>query len=317
MKAWYRFPFEEDSYFLEENKKAVSEEYFIMEYFNKQKRIHIPADDLKQVKTQAILEVDFDLVKSPRIPDEDYINLVKEAKTQMKEGQFEKVVLARATKHSYKKNPIQIYKDLCKTYSNCFVHLVYIDEGYFSIGATPERLLHWDKSKVLSASMAGTINADEGTFSAKELEEQHIVTQYILDIFKKNELLTESESFTLNNGQLEHLYTQIKSQTRIDRHAATKLLGELAPTPAVGGSPKESSLEWLRTHERMKRNWYSGIIGFVGKDKIRTYVNLRCGTLYSDCAVLYAGAGITQGSNPAKEFSETEAKMKNLGDLIS
>lgn len=150
----------------------------------------------------------------------------------------------------------------------------------------------------------------------KEKEEQSIVTNYILDCFAQNNLTPKTNHRKINNGQLEHLYTEITAKATIGQQEAIQLMNDLAPTPAVGGLPMLESTLWLSRHEKMPRQWYSGIIGVLGPKKIRTYVNLRCGLLYKNQALLYAGAGITAGSDPEKEYQETEAKMKNLGNFL-
>lgn len=316
MKAWYRFPFEKNCYYVEATHEIGNDEGFYMQFFNKNKSCFLDTSQASECNPEILEHIDFKLINCPKTEEEVYPNLVREAKEKISQNEFEKVVLARQKKQAYTNNPIEIFKKLCTAYENCFVHLVYFDEGYCSIGATPERLLHWDKEKVLSASMAGTVSEENPAFTQKEKEEQSIVTDYITHCFEEANLTPAIEHQRIENGNLQHLYTEIKATGHLNHLAALKLMDTLAPTPAVGGYPKEKSYEWLKTHEKMQREWYSGIIGFIGKNLIRTYVNLRCGLLYKDEAILFAGAGITAGSNPEKELIETEEKMKNLGDFL-
>ena len=42
------------------------------------------------------------------------------------------------------------------------------------------------------------------------------------------------------------------------------------------------------------------------------FVNLRCMQLLENVAIIYAGAGLTEDSDPEKELIETEMKMNTL-----
>jgi isochorismate synthase len=94
---------------------------------------------------------------------------------------------------------------------------------------------------------------------------------------------------------------------------AAELLLKLHPTPAVGGIPKNASLEFIKANEGYDREFYSGFLGPMDPKKgSRLYVNLRCLQLLEKDALLYAGAGITAGSNPESEWDETEHKLRTL-----
>jgi isochorismate synthase len=46
-------------------------------------------------------------------------------------------------------------------------------------------------------------------------------------------------------------------------------------------------------------------------------VNLRCMEIGNEKAILYAGAGITQDSNPQAEWEETERKMQTMLSVLN
>ncbi len=74
------------------------------------------------------------------------------------------------------------------------------------------------------------------------------------------------------------------------------------------------TLEFNKEHEGLDRNLFSGYLGPVNiHEESHIFVNLRCANLFADKVVLYAGAGITQDSEPEKEYRETELKMEAVG----
>jgi isochorismate synthase len=77
----------------------------------------------------------------------------------------------------------------------------------------------------------------------------------------------------------------------------------------------EASL-FISQNEQLERRFYSGFIGLLKPKETHLYVNLRCMELGATQALLYAGAGITEDSNPEDEWNETQRKMNVLGRLI-
>lgn len=319
MKAWFSFPYDQNIYFQEGEalSNPISNDALFIQTFDKQERLFLDIANARVLNIDKLQNESFQLVKSSSFNEVNYVDLVTKGIQEIKNGGFKKVVLARAKEVAFNKNPIEIFKHLCKEYHNCFAHLIQFDDGYCSIGATPERLLHWSPEKIMSSSIAGTVSEKNHNFTQKEREEQLIVTEYIADIFKQNNLSVVKEESTIGNGNLEHLFTEITSVDTLSYPRALKLLEELNPTPAVGGFPKRESLQWINQHEQLQRRWYSGAIGVMGREKIRTYVNLRCGLLFEHTALLFAGAGITEDSNAEKEYQETEVKMNNLGAFLN
>lgn len=62
-------------------------------------------------------------------------------------------------------------------------------------------------------------------------------------------------------------------------------------------------------HEPHERSLYGGFWG-TWRDHNNTdlHVNIRCMRLLGDRGVIYTGGGITAGSDPEKEWAETEHK---------
>ena len=81
--------------------------------------------------------------------------------------------------------------------------------------------------------------------------------------------------------------------------------------------PKEAAAKFISENEAHARKYYSGFIGPVNNNQdTHLFVNLRCMEIFKGHAVLYAGAGITEDSNPEKEWLETEMKFNTLLNVI-
>ena len=96
------------------------------------------------------------------------------------------------------------------------------------------------------------------------------------------------------------------------------MLELLHPTSAVCGTPKTEALNYITRTENYKRELYSGFLGPVNIQKeTHLFVNLRCLQVTENRLLFYAGAGITEDSDPEKEWKETEHKCKTLESIFN
>jgi len=223
----------------------------------------------------------------------------------------------------------QFVQKLCDEYPNAFVYVVSIPGVGTWIGATPENLISIDCNNLFkTTALAGTQSFDpkiplaDMAWRQKEIEEQAMVSRYIIDCFKKIRLreFEEAGPRTSRAGNLVHLKTDFIVD--IDDvgfpQLGSVMLDLLHPTSAVCGTPKTAALHFLKNHEGYDRSYYAGFLGPVKiANETHLYVNLRCMQLLPDHqAMLYAGAGVTIDSVPENEWKETELKMITLSSIL-
>jgi isochorismate synthase len=96
------------------------------------------------------------------------------------------------------------------------------------------------------------------------------------------------------------------------------MLGLLHPTSAVCGTPKEAALNWILKTEKHNRSLYSGYLGPINlASETHLFVNLRTVQINHNQATYYAGCGITEDSDPEKEWQETQMKCQTLQRVIN
>jgi isochorismate synthase len=95
-----------------------------------------------------------------------------------------------------------------------------------------------------------------------------------------------------------------------------QFIRDFHPTPAVCGVPKNAARQLYQKYENHQRDLYTGIIGWAEPENMHLFVNLRCMQIYQNAAALYVGGGLTQDSDPAKEWLETERKSEALGRFL-
>jgi len=109
-----------------------------------------------------------------------------------------------------------------------------------------------------------------------------------------------------------HLHTPFRARLGEPRHVL-ELAARLHPTPAVGGTPREIAVDWIRSREPVARGWYAAPVGWFDLDgNGELAVAIRSGVLAGNRAHLWAGAGIVAGSDPDRELAETELKLRAM-----
>ena len=264
-----------------------------------------------------------------------FAEMVSNAIDAIDRGEVKKVVLSRTKNITLSEtfDVVKAFQKLCNSYPNAFISLVYLpDYQCFWLGATPETLVSVDKDgKFRTMSLAGTqsaidehgesLSAGEMRWSHKEIEEQAYVSRYIIECFKKIRLREYHESGpkTVQAGNLMHLRTDYMVDTKEVNfpQLGTVMLELLHPTSAVCGMPKASALQIIAEQELHQREFYSGFLGPVNiQEESHIFVNLRTMKIQGNEATFYAGCGITEDSNPVKEWYETEMKIDTLAKVL-
>ncbi len=197
------------------------------------------------------------------------------------------------------------------------------------LGASPELLVSIDANdKFKTIALAGTLpyqpemNLKSVAWTQKEIEEQALVSRYIINCFKKIRVREYAEHGprTVVAGSLLHLRTDYEVDMKEVNfpQLGSVMLTLLHPTSAVCGMPLDPALDFLHKNEGYDREFYSGYLGPVHFDgESQLFVNLRCVQVFENSARIYAGAGVTADSDPSKETEEVDMKIQTLNKIIN
>ncbi|WP_299536547.1 chorismate-binding protein [Ulvibacterium sp.] len=248
-----------------------------------------------------------------------HLDLVRRSLVCIKEGDFQKVVLSRKIEVDFGKNPLELFQNLLPNYPNAFCYLWFHPKTGLWIGATPEILLRVKNKVFTTISLAGTQpykGRDQILWGKKELEEQNLVTDYILEVLKdKAANIQKGEIESVRAGNLWHLRTKISGVFL--EEGLGPIIKFLHPTPAICGFPKQPALDFIHNNEDYDREFYTGFLGELNFDsETNLYVNLRCAQIKGNKAMIYIGGGITQDSDPEREWEETVAKSRTLLEFM-
>lgn len=233
--------------------------------------------------------------------------------------QMQKAVFSRVKQLAFETSKIDaFFSRLCEKYPKAFVYLISSDLFGTWIGATPEIVMEAHQGFLFTTSLAGTKKTSEAEkeWTAKEIDEQQIVTDYVLSVLQQNKLngIEQNGPYDYEAGPVTHIRTDISAD--LDSKDPWQIALSLHPTPAVSGFPKEQAIQLIQSIEPHQRELYTGMIGVKQANSCKIYVNLRCAQIQENNLYLYLGGGYTPESIPEMEWIETENKSKTLINCI-
>jgi menaquinone-specific isochorismate synthase len=257
---------------------------------------------------------------------------VGKALAKIYSGEISKVVLARdlVAQSDLPFDARHIMNKLAENYSSTWIFSV-----ANLVGATPELLVRLNKGLVTSRILAGTIQrtgddqrdlalAASLARSSKDLEEHEYAVDSVaqtLAPFCSSTNVPETP-FVLHLSNVMHLATDVTG-VLTDSLAPADLftvVRELHPSAAVCGTPRPAAQRVIKEVEAMSRGRYAGPVGWIdSKGEGEIGIALRCAQINSTNRReirLFAGCGIVQGSDPAKEYAESQAKLLPIREAL-
>jgi len=189
--------------------------------------------------------------------EKDYLKIVEDSISAISSGHMEKVVPSRIKIIDFSQpfDVIENFLRLSDSYPRAFIYFVSAEGVGSWMGATPEVLIEIEDSKKFrTISLAGTqkfnpeINPGSVAWTQKEIEEQALVSRYIINCFKQIRLreFEERGPKTVIAGNLMHLKTtfEVDMEETGFHNLGTVMLKLLHPTSAVCGMPRKEAMNF-------------------------------------------------------------------------
>jgi salicylate biosynthesis isochorismate synthase len=264
-------------------------------------------------------------------PPEAYERAVADAVGRIRQGDLEKVVLAREVTVEAPSafDSAAVFGALRELFRSCFCFCCGSPEAAF-LGASPELLVRRRGAGAATVALAGSTrrSADPAVDdhlgeqlrrSSKNRAEHEVVARRIKRRLRPLSVWVETagEPDLVKVANIQHLATPIHAQLAEPR-STIELAGVLHPTPAVGGEPHREAVEVIAELEGLDRGWYAGPLGWLDAAEDGEFcVAIRSALLRDRAAHLYVGNGIVADSDPEAELAETELKLDALLPLLA
>ncbi len=184
------------------------------------------------------------------------------------------------------------------------------------VSASPELYLRRDGDLVESSPIKGT-----GRTPDDLLPKDHAENVMIVDLVRNDlgqvcrigSIEVPALCAVERHPGLVHLVSTVRGRLRPGA-GWPELIAATFPPGSVTGAPKSSALRVIKALEPVPRGPYCGAVGWVDADRGQGVlaVGIRTFWIAEDRLCFGTGAGITWGSDPAREWAETELKAARL-----
>lgn len=259
--------------------------------------------------------------------------VVKRAKEYIKAGDIFQANLSQRFSMQTDIDPFYLYRILREINPSPFACYLNLDKIKI-VGSSPERLLKLEGRSVQTRPIAGTRprgkTPDENMALSSELilNEKERAEHIMLVDLERNDLGRVCEYGTVEVDKLMileeyshviHIVSNVKGVLHKDKDRFD-LLRATFPGGTITGTPKVRCMEIIDELEPVRRNIYTGSIGYLAfNGDLDLNIVIRTFIITDNKAYVQVGAGIVADSDPRKEYYETlykaQALMETLGRI--
>ena len=262
---------------------------------------------------------------------EGFIAAVEKSKDYIRSGDVFQVVLSQRLSVPFHARPVDVYRALRAL--NPSPYMYFLDTGATQVvGSSPEilvRLQHTGDGggEVTVRPIAGTrprgkTHDEDIALEAELLADPKERAEHLMLIdLGRNDVGRVSTAGSVDVGErfvieryshVMHIVSEVTGTLQPGLSYADVLRATF-PAGTVSGAPKIRALEVIRELEPVKRNVYSGAVGYIGwHGDADTAIAIRTAVIQDNMLHVQAGAGIVYDSDPEAEWAETMNKGRAL-----
>ncbi len=268
---------------------------------------------------------------------DQYEHAVRVAKDAIAAGEAIQVVLARRLTLELPESAsgapidgIALYRSLRRVSPSPYLFFLRTP-GFEVVGASPELLLQVEGDRLTTHPIAGTrprgASEKEDALIAEQLarDPKERAEHVMLVDLGRNDLGRVSRPGTVavtrymeveRFSHVLHLVSHVEGRLAPGNDAVDALRA-IFPAGTLSGAPKVRAMQLIAAAEGERRGLYGGAVGYLGYDgNLDTAITIRSAVLRDGAAHVHVGAGIVAGSDPAREFEETEHKAAAMRRAI-
>jgi para-aminobenzoate synthetase component 1 len=266
-------------------------------------------------------------------PKAAYLQAIEKIKQKIIHGDIYEINFCRAWLGTYEQLDAEhVFLALTSLSNAPFASLFKMD-FLTVIGASPERFLRKDGTKLLSQPIKGTrkrskekildnvLKQELGNSEKEKAENIMIVDLVRNDLSKyaaKGSVKVEELCGLYSFEQVHQMISSVSAELRQEADAIKAMAGAF-PMGSMTGAPKISAMSIIEEMENFKRGIYSGSIGYFSSDgQFDFNVVIRSIVLNTKTKKLLfaAGGAITHLSDPEQEFEESTLKARALAQVL-
>ena len=257
---------------------------------------------------------------------EGFIEAVEKSKALIRAGDIFQVVLSQRLSVPFQARPVDVYRALRAL--NPSPYMYFLDVGGTQVvGSSPEILVRLQGGEITVRPIAGTrprgrTHEEDIALEAELLADPKERAEHLMLIdLGRNDVGRVAKPGTVEVGEqfvieryshVMHIVSEVTGKLQ-DGLSYADVLRATFPAGTVSGAPKVRALEVIRDLEPIRRNVYSGAVGYIGwHGDADTAIAIRTAVIQDGRLHVQAGAGIVHDSDPQKEWEETMSKGRAL-----
>ncbi|APO96228.1 anthranilate synthase component I [Xanthomonas vesicatoria] len=257
---------------------------------------------------------------------EQYHAVVRKAQEYVRAGDIFQVVPSQRLRVPFRARPVDVYRALRAL--NPSPYMYFLDVGGTQVvGSSPEILARLRDGVVTVRPIAGTRPRGATPELDKALEEELLAdpkerAEHVMLIdLGRNDVGRVAEPGTVKVGEqfvieryshVMHIVSEVTGTLKAGLNYSDVLRATF-PAGTVSGAPKIRALEIIRELEPVKRNVYSGAVGYIGwHGDADTAIAIRTAVIQDGYLYVQAGGGVVYDSDPDLEWQETMNKGRAL-----
>ncbi|WXT99604.1 MAG: Anthranilate synthase component 1 [Catillopecten margaritatus gill symbiont] len=259
--------------------------------------------------------------------EENYKATVKKIQKYIVAGDVMQVVPSQRLSAKFTAPPIELYKQLRQLNPSPYMYYLNLGDSVI-VGSSPEILTRFDANNTATVRpLAGT--RKRGNDKAEDLllekdllaDEKEIAEHLMLIDLGRNDLgrIAKTGSVKLTDkmsierySHVMHIVSNVECELQ-EGMSAIDVLRATFPAGTLSGAPKIRAMEIINETEPLKRNIYSGAIGYLSwHGCMDMAIAIRTAVIKDEMLYVQAGAGIVYDSVPQSEWDETMHKARAL-----
>ena len=262
---------------------------------------------------------------------EHFLTAIRQAKEHIFAGDIFQVVPSHQFRAHITKPCFHFYRRLRQV--NPSPYMFYLNLGRVKlVGASPETLVKVQGGSVYTYPIAGTRRRGQSEAEDARLAEglladtKEVAEHSMLVDLARNDIGRISDAGTVKVVKLKvierfshvmHMVSEVQGKLRKGL-TPMDVLQAAFPAGTVSGAPKLRAMEIIHDLEPVKRDTYSGTVGYMDFcSNMDMCITLRTMRIEDDhTAVIQSGAGIVADSVPEREYQEILQKSKALFQVV-
>jgi anthranilate synthase component 1 len=259
--------------------------------------------------------------------EENYKEVVEQIQQYIVAGDVMQVVPSQRMSAPYKAPSVELYRQLRRL--NPSPYMYYLNLGDVDIiGSSPEILTRVDADRratvrpIAGTRMRGKDITEDLALEKELLADKKEIAEHLMlidlgrndlgRIAKTGSVNLTDKMFVERYSHVMHIVSNVECDLK-DEVSAMDVLKATFPAGTLSGAPKVRAMEIINEVESLKRNIYSGAIGYLswhgGMDMA---IAIRTAVVKDEILYVQAGAGIVHDSVAQSEWDETMHKARAL-----